>query len=139
MKEQGIQLVQNKALRTVYRVKLGKNPRYTTRQMRAKGGCMALNHRRRIHLLHYAYGLQHRFIDIIDKRALPTRRHDGIRYIMQPARKPVFRRALLYRAIEDWNNLKTEYTKCKSFKLFKKLVKSNFPHCYIIPIVLNDT
>ena len=112
--EEKLQMVQNRALRTVYRVKLGKNPKYTTKQMQKMSGCLPLHHRRRIHLLNYAYGLKINQPDIIDRRHLPTRRHDCMRYIYQPAKKLVYRRSLRYRAIADWNNLKKDYVNINS-------------------------
>ena len=46
-----LQLIQNKGLRLVYKVKLEKDPVMNTAQLHVKSNCMFLSKRRDIHLL----------------------------------------------------------------------------------------
>ena len=46
-----LQLIQNKALRSVYKVRLEKNPKFTTDQLHEKSRCQKLCDRRDLHLV----------------------------------------------------------------------------------------
>ena len=85
-----LQLIQNKALRIIYKVKLEANPLYNTDQLHAKSKCFYLNVRRDIHLLSYAYILA-QSPDKFDQRNIPTRRNVGKRLIPLRSFKPIGR------------------------------------------------
>ena len=53
-----LQLVQNKALRLAYNVRLGPNPKFNTTQLHTKAKLKPLKERRIIHLLQYAFHLK---------------------------------------------------------------------------------
>ena len=125
-----LQLLQNKGLRSVYKVKLGKDPRYNTDQLHAEGKCMLLADRRDLHLLAYAHSLA--CLDrYIDKRQLPTRRMAGKRLIVPHTLKPIVLRSAFYRSIMIWNRLKPVFTEIEDLKKFKLSIKKNYPNIFM--------
>ena len=125
-----IQSLQNKALRMVYKVKLEANPLYNTIQLHEKSGCMFLNIRRDIHLLFYAFTLKSQQ-NLIDKRNLPTRHNQGLRFKVPRSLKPIVLRSCFYRAIIRWNMLKPLYTLIDSLADFKIAIKKDYNHCFM--------
>ena len=120
-----LQLIQNKALRIVYEVKLEANPTYNTNQLHVKSKCFYLEARRDIHLLSYAYSLAQN-PRYIDQRQLPAHRNTGRRLIVPRSFKPMVIRSALYRAISRWNQLKPEYTTINNINSFKISIKKNY-------------
>ena len=125
-----LQLLQNKALRCVYKVKLGKNPEYNTVRLHEKSKCTLLEVRREIHLLSYAHILSCKESHI-DMRNLPTRLHDGKRLILPRSLNPVVLRSAYYRAIVCWNRLQPKYTVIEDPNKFKMTIKKDYPNCFV--------
>ena len=120
-----LQLIQNKALRVVFNVKLGKNPEFNTQQLHEKGKCQDLNVRRDMHLLFYAFTLAQADSNL-DKRNIPTRRNLGKRLLVPRSLKPIVIRSAFYRAVMRWNQLKAEYTEIEDLCSFKISIKKNY-------------
>ena len=130
------QLIQNKALRTVYEVKLGPNPLYNTEQLHVKAKCHKLRMRCDMHTLFFAFTLKSNPA-LIDTREIATRHHRGCRLIFQPIKHPVYGSSYIYRAIQYWNHLKAEYTIIDNIALFKTRIKRDFPTCFDIENFIN--
>ena len=101
-KNQELQYLQNKALRTVYKVKLGKNPRLNTIMLHNESRCSSPSDRRYMQLLSFAHTLT-KNVHLVDNRNLPTRRNQGIRLKAIRSLKPIVIRSAIYRAISRWN------------------------------------
>ena len=125
-----LQLLQNKALRLVYRVKLEQNPTHNTDQLHILASCSKLFIRRDMHLLFYAFSLKKRN-KYIDERALPTRRGQGIRLLVPRSHKPIVVRSCLYRAIIRWNMLKPSFTEIEDLNQFKLAIKKGYGNCFM--------
>ena len=125
-----LQYLQNKGLRSVYKVKLEAHPLYNTVQMHVKSECMYLKDRRDIHLIFYAFTLKSQ-PRLIDSRFLPTRNNQGIRLKVPRSFKPIVLRSCLYRAIIRWNMLKPYYTLIDSLSDFKIAIKTDYNHCFM--------
>ena len=125
-----LQGLQNKGLRTVYKVKLQKNPVMNTEQLHNVSKCLKLIDRRDRHLLFYAYTLAQND-KYVDNRILPTRYHQGKRLSVPRSLKPIVLRSCMYRAIARWNQLKPKYTTVASLWLFKLAIDKDHPHCFI--------
>ena len=125
-----LQLVQNKCLRLVYKVKLEKDPVMTTDAILENSKCKKLIDRRDMHLLFYAFTLK-KVIQFLDVRILPTRAHMGVRLLVPRSVKPIVLRSALYRGIIRWNSLKAEYTVVEDLNEFKKLIKRTYPNCFM--------
>ena len=125
-----LQYLQNRGLRSVYKIKLEKNPGMTTDQLHNESKCNLLGCRRDMHLLYFAYSLS--TVDkYIDKRILPTRRHLGKRLIVPRSLKPIVLRSCLYRGITRWNDLKPLYTVIDTLWKFKLAIRKDYPNCFI--------
>ena len=125
-----LQLIQNKALRVIYNVKLGKNPEFNTVQLHKKGNCQELNTRRDMHLLFYAFSLA-KNPNNVDNRNIPTRRHMGKRLVVPRSLKPIVLRSAFYRAVTRWNQLKALYTNIEDLSAFKISIKNNYDTCFM--------
>ena len=125
-----LQLLQNKGLRTVYKVRLEQHPAKTTEQMHREGNIMLLEKRRDIHLLFYAFALS-RMPTYIDDRDINTRIHIGKRLIMPRSQKPMVFHSALYRAIERWNCLRPAFTLIEDLDEFKVIIKKDYPTCFV--------
>ena len=108
----------------VYGVKLEAHPKYNTARLHVLGECKELVKRRDLHLLFYAFTLKS-LDKLIDKRGLPTRRNQGIRFLVPRSLEPIVLRSAFYRAITRWNMLKAAYTLIDDIKSFKIQVKTN--------------
>ena len=126
-----LQYLQNKGLRTVYKVKLEENPLMNTMQLHDTSKCLYLDHRRDMHLLFYAFTLS-KADDLKDQRNIPTRRHLGNRLRAIRSLKPIVVRSALYRAIDRWNELKPMYTTIETLWEFKKAIKRDYPNCFML-------
>ena len=125
-----LQYIQNKALRTVYGVRLEAHPKYNTAQLHELGKCKELSVRRDMHLLFYAFTLKDQE-KLIDNRNIPTRQHQGIRFLVPRSLRPIVLRSAFYRAILRWNMLKAIYTEIQDIKSFKIQIKKNYNDCFI--------
>ena len=63
-----------------------------------------LVHRRRLHLLQFAFRLKDQH-DFVDNRDIPTRRHAGIAFIIPKSNHYKFIRNPYYRCMSEWNRL----------------------------------
>ena len=125
-----LQLMQNRCLRLVYRVKLEAHPTFTTVQLHVKGNCRMLELRRDMHLLSYAFSLK-KLDSYTDNRNLPTRLNMGIRLLVPKSVKPIILRSFHYRAIIKWNCLKQVYTELEDLDVFKINIKKNYDTCFM--------
>ena len=125
-----LQLIQNKALWGVYKIKLGKNPEFNTQQLHEKAKCQDLDNRRDMHLLFYAFTLA-QVNSNLDKRNIPTRRNMGRRLLVPRSLKPIVLRSAYYRAVIRWNQLKAEYTEIEDLNGFKISIKKNYKTCFM--------
>ena len=130
-KMRGFQLLQNKAFRTVYKVRLGPDPLYTTDEMHVKAKCLKLRKCSDIHTIFYAHSLIANPV-MTDERILPTRMHRGRRLKFYPIKHPVYGGSYVYMAIQYWNHLKNELTNIEEKAIFKTKIKSDFPNCFTI-------
>ena len=131
-----LQLVQNKSLRTTYKVKLGRNPIYTTGELHELSRCKTVIQRRDLHAIFAAFDLKSD-PSLIDDRNLSTRRHDGIRLIQKSIKHLVYSKSFLHRGIYLWNNLKNYLTQFEDKLLFKLEIKKTFPQCFLTPNYLH--
>ena len=123
-----LQLIQNKCLRLIYKVKLEANPVYNTEQLHEKSNCKLLAIRRDMHLLSYAFTLKDTHVD---NRGIPTRQNIGIRLLVPNTLKPIILRTAHYRAIMKWNTLKPEFTEILDLDTFKIRIKNNYDKCFL--------
>ena len=131
-----LQFVQNKSLRTTYKVKLGRNPIYTTGELHELSRCKTVIQRRDLHAIFAAFDLKSD-PSLIDDRNLSTRRHDGIRLIQKSIKHLVYSKSFLHRGIYLWNNLKNYLTQFEDKLLLKLEIKKTFPQCFLTPNYLH--
>ena len=99
-----LQLIQNKALRTIYRIRLGPNPALDTEELHTKAQLDKLEHRRTHHLLLFAS-------QMVKKGMYPPPHNQHTHYRMTfhlfPPRSNhhMFRSSFLYQAAQQWNKL----------------------------------
>ena len=66
-----------------------------------------LIHRRRLHLLQFAFNLKDNF-NLLDVRDIPTRRHIGVLFTVQKSNHYKYPKNPYYRCMLEWNNLTLE-------------------------------
>ena len=128
--ERELQLVHNRAMRIIYKVKLEEFPLYTTTQMQQMGKCVPLAQRRDMHLLFYAFDIKNDPASI-DHRPRATRLGESLRYIQKVSKIPLIHNSFHQEAIRRWNKLKSDYTCLEKKDDFKAKIKANHPKCYI--------
>ena len=79
--ENKLQLLQNKALRIVYKVQLGRDRTTRSNELHSRANIIHLKDSRKQHLLHYAFDLSQNPGNR-DMRPIRTRLHDGIRLLI---------------------------------------------------------
>ena len=107
--ENKLQLLQNKALRIVYKVQLGRDRDTRSNELHSRANIIHLKDRRKQHLLHYAFDLAQNPGNR-DMRPIRTRLHDGIRLLIPKPRQTIFYSSLRYRATQAWNSLDASIT-----------------------------
>ena len=125
-----LQLIQNRALRIAYKVKLEENPTHTTVELQRLSGCKVLEDRRDVHLLIYAFDIRNNHEEL-DIRPRHTRLQLGVRYIERLSRNPVVQASFHKEAIRRWNKLKVIFTNIEDKETFKNKIKVTYPTCYI--------
>ena len=83
-----------------------------------------LIHRRRLHLLQFALVLKSNR-SLLDKRDIPTRRRDGILFVIPKSNHYKFPLNPYYRCMVEWNNLQVDMTLMPNREVFKKAIKAN--------------
>ena len=129
------QLLQNKALRTVYKIKLGPNPALNTDQLHTKAKCHKLRKRCDMHTLFFAFTLKAN-PNLVDRRNIPTRHQLGSRLIFQPVKNLVYSNGYIHRAILYWNHLRINYVNIDDIETFKCIIKQDFPNCFDVDIYI---
>ena len=117
-----LQLIQNKALRAIYGIRLGRNQRLTTAELHCEAKLYYLNERRAQHLLHYAYDLS---LDesLLTRHNVRTRYQDGKRFNIPVIRNCTSQKIPSIRAMRAWNLLPNDYTTIVDKKAFKLALK----------------
>ena len=91
-------MIQNRALRIAFLVKLEENSLMTTIQIQAESKCTDLDIRRDLHLLSYAYLLS-KCENLVGNRNIPTRFHRGIRLLTPNSQKPIVIKSAFYQCL----------------------------------------
>ena len=100
-----LQVYQNQCLYTVYNQhRLPYHLKESTETLHRRACLMRLQHRRKSHLLTYAYKLSGRD-DLLDNREIHTRRHDGKLFLIPKVNHFKYVQNPSYRAMRDWNTL----------------------------------
>ena len=117
-----LQLIQNKAFRAIYGIRLGRNQRLTTAELHCEAKLYYLNERRAQHLLHYAYDLS---LDesLLTRHNVQTRYQDGKRFNIPVIRNSTLQKIPSIRAMRAWNLLPNDYTTIVDKKTFKLALK----------------
>ena len=117
-----LQLIQNKALRAIYGIRLGRDQRLTTAELHCEAKLYYLNERRAQHLLHYAYDLS---LDesLLTRHNVQTRYQDGKRFNIPVIRNCALQKIPSIKAMRAWNLLPNDYTTIVDKKAFKLALK----------------
>ena len=83
-------------------------------------GVYILVHRRRLHLLLFAFQLKSN-VDLLDFRTIPTRRRDGILFSILKTNHYKFPKNPYYRCMTEWNNLTKMFLKIRLEKYYIKI------------------
>ena len=89
-----------------------------------------LVHRRRLHLLQFAFRLKDN-IDLIDNRDIPTRRHEGVVFKIPKHNHFKFLRNPYYRCMIEWNRLPVNISLIFLKNKFKQEVKATILNPYV--------
>ena len=88
-----------------------------------------LIHRRRLHLLQFAFTLKSSAA-LLDERDIPTRRRDGTVFMIPKSNHYKFPRNPYYRCMTEWNNLQVHVTLLPNRDVFKNTIKASIPDPY---------
>ena len=89
-----------------------------------------LVHRRRFHLLQFAYTLKSN-VALLDTRDIPTRRRVGILFNIPKSNHYKFPRNPYYRCMSEWNGLRADTTLLPTRDSFKKAIVAGIPNPFI--------
>lgn len=120
-----LQILQNKALRVVYKSYLHNANHLSTVDLHKRSGLLFLKDRRELHLLYHAYDYKTDLANV-DQRPIPTRAHTGIRLIIPKPNLPIFYKSIQYRATLAWNKLNPCFTQISPKQQFKLQLKLFF-------------
>ena len=87
-----------------------------------QSGTFRLVHRRKLHLLQFAFLLKSN-ATLLDNRDIPTRRRVGILFMIPKSNHYKFPRNPYYKCMSEWNNLRVDVTLLPDRASFKKEVK----------------
>ena len=85
-------------------------------------GVFRLIHRRKLHLLQFAFGLKSN-VALLDNRDIPTRRRDGILFKIPKSNHYKFPRNPYYKCMIEWNDLQMEMSLLPNRNICKKEIK----------------
>ena len=124
------QTYQNQGLYTVYNnYFLPYLQRDSTETLQRHAKLYRLKHRRRLHLLSYAYPLSKRD-NLLDKRDINTRRHQGKLFISYTLNHFKCLQDLMYRAMHEWNNLNVVTRNAATKTIFLNCIKAEIVNPY---------
>ena len=89
-----------------------------------------LVHRRRLHLLHFAYRLKDNVL-LLDGRDIPTRRRAGILFNIVKSNHYKFPKNPYYRCMIEWNNLTVEISLLPDKESFSRAIKATVRNPYV--------
>ena len=89
-----------------------------------------LVHRRRLHLLQFAFRLKDN-ITLLDDRDIPTRRRVGILFSLVKSNHYKFPRNPYYRCMLEWNNLPVDVSLSLDIKMFTQAIKMSIANPYM--------
>ena len=90
---------------------------------------MRLQHRRRLHLLNHAYKLS-QVDDLLDKREIHTRWHDGKLFLLPKLNHFKCIQDPTYRAMREWNALDLAQRNAQTKEQFVNGIISQLPNPY---------
>ena len=89
-----------------------------------------LVHRRRLHLLQFAFRLKDD-ITLLDDRDIPTRRRVGILLSLVKSNHYKFPRNPYYRCMLEWNNLPVDVSLSLDIEMFTQAIKTSIANPYM--------
>ena len=124
------QTYQNQGLYTVYNNYFLPYPqRDSTETLHRRAKLYRLKHRRRLHLLSYAYALSKKD-NLLDKRDIHTRRHQGKLFITYKLNHFKCLQDPMYRAMHEWNNLNVITRNAATKTIFLNCIKAEIVNPY---------
>ena len=125
-----LQQYQNQCLYTVYdQHKLPYHLKDSTEAVHRRAKIMRLQHRRRLHLLNHAYKLS-QVDDLLDKREIHTRWHDGKLFLLPKLNHFKCIQDPTYRAMREWNALDLAQRNAQTKEQFVNGIISQLPNPY---------
>ena len=89
-----------------------------------------LIHRRKLHLLQFAYQLKED-VTLLDVRDIPTRRHAGILFALQKSNHYKFPKNPYYRCMLEWNSLAVDISLIDNKEAFSRAIKTSVQNPYV--------
>ena len=89
-----------------------------------------LVHRRKLHLLQFAFSLKND-ITLLDNREIPTRRRAGILFTILKSNHYKFPKNPYYRCMIEWNNLAVDVSLIDNKKAFSRAIKDTVQNPYV--------
>ena len=89
-----------------------------------------LIHRRRLHLLQFAFWLKED-ITLLDRTDIPTRRHAVTVFILSKSNHYKFHKNPYYRCMIEWNNLTVGMSLIEDKEAFSRAVKGTVQNPYV--------
>ena len=118
-----LQKLQNQGLSIAFNQHvLPYQQRDSTDNLHRWSGVFRLIHRRKLHLLQFAFVLKSNVM-LLDVRNIPTRRRDGILFKIPKSNHYRFPRNPYYRCMTEWNELRVELSLLPNRDSFKKEIK----------------
>ena len=125
-----IQSLQNQGLYTVFNQHyLSYDQKESTEILHRRANILRLGHRRWIHMLSFLFNYRYD-ANLLDVRALPTRRHNGVPFLEMNVLHHKVKQDPLYRSILAWNSLPVPLRNIDQKDHFKKLLIETIPNPY---------
>ena len=93
----------------------------STEVLHRQANVFRLSHRRKIHMLSFLFNYKN-CVELVDKRELPTRRHDGSLFKEINTVHHKVKQSPFYRAIMAWNSLPVNVRNSENKESFKRLL-----------------
>ena len=126
-----LQTLQNQALSVVHNQHIISYAlRDSTEVLHRNIKMYRLCHRRKLHLLSFAYKLSHN-VAFLDQRDIPTRQHAGKMFLILKSEHYRYIQNPVYRAMIEWNSLPVDIRNSNSKAIFLRSLKRIIPNPYM--------